>query len=108
MYSFAAPHFGGQYASLVFLNDRIGLSSCNHLRLNFKAKGEGSVWTYLYGNSYTGAYVDNGKEWHLTNTWQEFSQDLPREAIPLNALFDFRTLEHNSGEVTDLKLIKLE
>lgn len=108
MYSFDEPHYGGPYASLVFFNDKADLSSCNQLRLSFKAIGNGSVWTYLYGNNYNDTYVDNGKEWHLTDTWQDFSQDFSRESIPLSALFDFRTLEHNSGEVIDLKLIKLE
>ena len=108
LYSFDAPHYGQQYASLIFSNDKTDLSSCNQLRLSFKARGNGSVWTYLFGNNYNGTYVDNGKEWHLTDTWQDFSQDFSRESIPLSALFAFRTMEHNSGEVTDLKLIKLE
>lgn len=108
MYSFDAPHYGGQYASLIFFKDKTDLSSCSEIRLSFKARGNGSVWTYLYGYNYNSAYVDNGKEWRLTDTWQDFSQDFPRESIPLSALFDLRTLEHNSGEVTDLKLIKLK
>lgn len=75
-------------------------------KLRFKARGKGTVITYVFGNTRAG-YVDNVHYWYLTSDWKDYEQTIPIESIPTPASFNFRAATQCSGEITELQFIPI-
>lgn len=75
-------------------------------KLRFKARGKGTVKTYVFGNTRAG-YVDNFHYWYLTSDWKDYEQTIPIESIPTPASFNFRAATQCSGEITELQFIPI-
>lgn len=83
-------------------------------KLKFKARGNGQIWTYVFGNNYQGTYVDNGHPWNLTDQWQNYEQIIPIGSMPIKhvnqgmkdgLLVDIRTMKPSQGEIADMEFI---
>ena len=77
-------------------------------KLKFKARGNGQIWSYVYGNNYQGTYVDNGHPWQLANQWQDYEQLFPVDSIPVKnggLCVDIRTFNPVQGEIADIEFI---
>lgn len=96
------------YVSMIFITNRVQAKENQSYKLKFKARGNGQIWSYVYGHNYQGTYVDNGHPWQLTNQWQDYEQSFPVDSIPIKnggLLVDIRTLNPVQGEIADIEFI---
>lgn len=96
------------YASMIFITNRVQAKENQSYKLKFKARGNGQIWSYVYGNNYQETYVDNGHPWQLTNQWKDYEQLFPVDSIPVKnggLLVDIRTLNPVQGEIADIEFI---
>lgn len=96
------------YASMIFITNRVQAKENQSYKLKFKARGNGQIWSYVYGNNYQGTYVDNGHPWQLANQWQDYEQTFPVDSIPVmdgGLLVDIRTFNPVQGEIADIEFI---
>lgn len=98
------------YTSMIFITNRVQAKENQSYKLKFKARGNGQIWSYVYGNNYQGTYVDNGHPWQLSNQWQDYEQLFPIDSIPVKdggLLVDIRTLNPIQGEIADIEFIPI-
>lgn len=98
---------------MIFITHHVKPKKNQSYKLKFKARGDGEIWTYVYGNNYKGIYIDNGHPWQLTDEWKNFDQEIPIDSVPItNAgedgfLVDIRTFKGAKGEITDIEFIPI-
>ena len=115
LYQINVTSYGGPYASFIFSNGTILAKANQAYKFRFKARGNGQIWTYAYGNNYQGTYIDNVRSWGLTDQWRDYEQLLPIESVPIknnNGMkdgfsVDIRTMKPIQCEIADIEFIPI-
>ncbi len=76
-------------------------------KISFYATGSGSIITYLFGNTDTGKYVDNGQVINLSSGWKKYEQIISSDNVPIPASFNFRARGVCHGKVAELELTEI-
>lgn len=76
-------------------------------KISFYATGSGSIITFLFGNTDTGKYVDNGRVINLSSGWKKYEQIISSDDVPIPASFNFRARGVCLGKVAELELTEI-
>lgn len=76
-------------------------------KISFYATGSGSIITFLFGNTDTGKYVDNGQVINLSSGWKKYEQIISSDNVPIPASFNFRARGVCHGKVAELELTEI-